>query len=157
MGAFSPEYEPEARGAFYGFTLHHGKPHFVRAVLEAVAFMLRRNLELLAGAGAPATQIRSHGGGSRSALWNQVKADACGLPVITLHGDDAAVRGDAMIAGVAAGVFADLTAACAAMVVFKDRYEPDPATRTAYDDAYGRYVRLFDALRPVFTTAGPPR
>ena len=67
MGAFSPEYEPEARGVFYGFTLHHGKPHFVRAVLEAVAFMLRRNLELLASAGAPATEIRSHGGGARSA------------------------------------------------------------------------------------------
>jgi xylulokinase len=156
MGAFSPEYEPEARGVFYGFTLHHGRPHFVRAVLEAVAFMLRRNLELLAGAGAPATQIRSHGGGARSALWNQVKADACGLPVVTLQGDDAAVRGDAMIAGVAAGIFPDLAAACSAMVKVRDRYEPDPATRAAYDDAYGRYLRLFDALRPLFANAGRP-
>jgi sugar (pentulose or hexulose) kinase len=157
MGAFSPEYEPEASGVFYGFTLHHGKPHFVRAVLEAVAFMLRRNLELLAGVGAQATQIRSHGGGSRSALWNQIKADACGLPVVTLEGDDAAVRGDAMIAGVAAGLFPDLSAACSTMVIVKDRYEPDPATRTAYDDAYGRYLRLFEALRPLFTMAGRPR
>jgi xylulokinase len=157
MGAFSPEYEPEARGVFYGFTLHHGKPHFVRAVLEAVAFMLRRNLELLAGVGAQAMQIRSHGGGSRSALWNQIKADACGLPVITLEGDDAAVRGDAMIAGVATGIFPDLSAACSAMVTIRDRYEPDPATRTAYDDAYDRYLRLFDALRPLFTMAGRPR
>jgi sugar (pentulose or hexulose) kinase len=156
MGAFSPEYEPEASGVFYGFTLHHGKPHFVRAVLEAVAFMLRRNLELLAGAGAQATQIRSHGGGSRSALWNQIKADACGLPVVTLEGDDAAVRGDAMIAGVMAGIFPDMSAACSAMVVAKDRYEPDPATRTAYDDAYGRYLRLFDALRPLFAAAARP-
>ena len=157
MGAFSPEYEPEARGVFYGFTLRHGKPHFVRAVLEAVAFMLRRNLELLAGAGAVATEIRSHGGGSRSALWNQVKADACALPVLTLEGDDAAVRGDAMIAGVAAGIFPDLAAACSATVTVKDRYEPDPATRSAYEDAYGRYVRLFETLRPLFATAGRPR
>jgi xylulokinase len=155
-GAFSPEYEPEAPGVFYGFTLHHGRPHFVRAVLEAVAFMLRRNLELLAGAGAAATQIRSHGGGSRSALWNQIKADVCGLPVVTLEGDDAAVRGDAMIAGVAVGLFPDLATACSAMVTIRDRYEPDPATRAAYDDAYGRYVRLFDALRPLFGQAGPP-
>ena len=157
MGAFSPEYEPEASGVFYGFTLHHGKPHFVRAVLEAVAFMLRRNLELLAGVGAHAAEVRSHGGGSRSALWNQIKADACGLPVVTLQGDDAAVRGDAMIAGVAAGIFPDLSAACSAMVMVKDRYEPDPATRTAYDDAYGQYLRLFEALRPLFTKAGQPR
>jgi xylulokinase len=156
MGAFSPEYEPEARGVFYGFTLHHGRPHFVRAVLEAVAFMLRRNLDLLAGAGAAATEVRSHGGGSRSALWNQIKADACGLPVVTLEGDSAAVRGDAMIAGVAAGIFPDLEAACAAMVVVRDRYEPDPTTRAAYDDAYGRYIRLFDTLRPLFSTHGRP-
>jgi xylulokinase len=156
MGAFSPEYEPAASGVFFGFTLHHGKPHFVRAVLEAVAFMLRRNLELLAGAGAPAAEVRSHGGGARSALWNQIKADACGLPVVTLQSDDAAVRGDAMLAGVAAGIFTDLSAASSAMVTVKDRYEPDPSTRAAYDDAYGRYLRLFDALRPLFATAGRP-
>ena len=152
MGAFSPEYEPAARGALYGFTLHHGKAHVVRAVLESVAFMLRRNLELLAAAGATASEIRSHGGGARSALWNQIKADVCGLPVVTLEGEDAAVRGDAMIAGVAVGVFPDLASACSAMVATRDRYEPDPATRAAYEDAYGRYVRLFDALRPIFTT-----
>jgi xylulokinase len=156
MGAFSPEYEPQASGVFFGFTLHHGKPHFVRAVLEAVAFMLRRNLELLTGAGAQAFEIRSHGGGSRSTLWNQIKADACGLPVVTLEGGDAAVRGDAMIAGVAAGVFPDLAAACTAMVTIKDRYRPDPAARAAYDEAYGRYVRLFDTLRPLFATGGRP-
>ena len=156
MGAFSPEYEPAARGVFYGFTLHHGKPHFARAVLEAVAFMLRRNLELLASAGAPATEIRSHGGGARSALWNQIKADACGLPVVTLEGADAAVRGDAMLAGVACGVFQDLTQASEAMVKVDLRYEPDPATKAAYDDAYGRYVRLFESLRPMFSTTGRP-
>src|SRR5450756_730672 len=110
MGAFSPEYEPEARGAFYGFTLHHGKGHFVRAVLEAVAFMLRRNLELLAGLETPALEIRSHGGGARSPLWNQIKADTCGVPVITLQGEDAATRGDAMLAGVAAVSYTHLRA-----------------------------------------------
>ncbi len=149
-GAFSPEYEPEARAAFYGFTLRHGKGHAVRAILEAIAFMLRRNLELLEAAGAPATEVRSHGGGSRSGLWNRIKADACGLPVVTLEGEDAALRGDAMLAGVAAGVFADLGAASAAAVATKDRYEPDPAARPAYDEAYARYLMLFDAVRPMF-------
>lgn len=154
MGAFSPEYVPSARGVFYGFTLHHGKGHFTRAVLEAVAFMLRRNLELLAGAGAVAPEIRSHGGGARSDLWNQVKADVCGLPVVTLEGDDAAVRGDAMLAGVAAGAYPDLAAAGRALVATKRRYDPDPAAHAAYDEAYARYITLFDALRPLFAADG---
>jgi xylulokinase len=154
MGAFSPEYDPEACGVFYGFTLHHGKPHFVRAVLESVAFMLRRNLELLAGAGAAASEIRSHGGGARSVLWNQIKADVCGLPVVTLQGEDAAVRGDAMLAGTATGTYATLAEAATAMVVAGGRYEPDLTTRATYDEAYARYKRLFDALRPIFHSTG---
>jgi xylulokinase len=154
MGAFSPEYDPKASGVFYGFTLHHGKSHFVRAVLESVAFMLRKNLELLAGAGAAASEIRSHGGGARSALWNQIKADVCGLPVVTLEGEDAAVRGDAMLAGVATGIYPTLLDASAAMVVAGARYEPDPAVRGVYDAAYERYGRLFEALQPIFDSAG---
>jgi len=126
----------------------------VRAVLEAVAFMLRRNLELLAGAGATADEIRSHGGGAASPLWNQVKADVCGRPVLTLEGDDAAIRGDAMLAGVAAGIFADLDDAGRAMVATKRRYEPEPAAQAAYDEAYGRYIELFEAVRPMFARPG---
>jgi xylulokinase len=150
MGAFSPEYEPRARGVFYGFTLRHGRGHFVRAVLESVAFMLRRNLELLDRVGASAAEVRSHGGGARSELWNQIKADACGRPVLTLEGEDAAIRGDAMLAGVACGAFTDLDEAGRAMVAVKRRYEPDPATRRVYNEAYATYIDLFDALRPVF-------
>ncbi|MEO8461646.1 MAG: FGGY family carbohydrate kinase [Chloroflexota bacterium] len=153
-GAFSPEYAPAARGVFAGFTLAHGRGHFVRAILEGVAFMLRRNLELLAGAGAHAPEVRSHGGGARSALWNQIKADVCGLPIVTLEGEDAAVRGDAMLAGVAVGAFPDLAAAERALVTTGARFEPDPSTRPAYDDAYDRYIRLFEAMRPEFERAG---
>lgn len=156
MGAFSPEYEPDARGAFYGFTLHHGKAHFVRAILEAIGFMLRRNIELLAVAGAEANEIRSHGGGARSPLWNQIKADACDLPVVTLDGDDAAIRGDAMLAGVAVGVYPDLETASATMVAVKHRYSPDAAAHRAYDVAYARYQQLFEALRPLYIGEGPP-
>ena len=152
-GAFSPEYVPGARGAFIGMTLAHTRGHFVRAVLEAVAFMLRRNVELVGRAGAGATEIRSHGGGARAARWNQIKADVCGLPVVTLEGEDAAVRGDAMTAGVAVGVFPDLAAADAALVATKARFEPEAANRAAYDAAYDRYVRLFEALRPEFERA----
>jgi xylulokinase len=149
-GAFSPEYEPRARGVFFGFTLGHGREHFVRATLEAVAFMLRRNLELLNGAGAQAHEVRSHGGGARSDVWNQIKADVCGLPVVTLEGEEAAIRGDAMLAGVASGLFRDLEEAAQLTVHTRKRFEPDPPSRAAYESAYRRYVELFDTVRPLF-------
>jgi sugar (pentulose or hexulose) kinase len=49
-----------------------------------------------------------------------------------------------------------LTAASSAMVRIRDRYDPDPANRPAYEDAYNRYVELFDALRPLFSRTEPP-
>jgi xylulokinase len=156
-GAFSPEYEPLARGVWFGFTLAHGKGHFVRAILEAVAYMLRRNVELLADAGAVAGEIRSHGGGARSRLWSQIKADVCGVPVTTLQGEDAAIRGDAMLAGVAVGAFADLDQACQAMVRELERFLPDPRTASIYEAGYRRYVELFEALRPAFASFGTNR
>ena len=153
-GAFSPEYEPAARGVFFGFTLGHGREHFVRAILEGVAFMLRRNVELLRSLGVNAQQLHSHGGGARSPLWNQIKADVCSLPVVTLQGADAAVRGDAMLAGLAVGTFTTLAQACDAAIRPRARFEPDPSTGRLYETAYRRYVDLFEALRPLFAWTG---
>jgi len=150
QGAYSPEYEPAARGVFFGFTLGHGRAHFVRAVLESVAFMLHRNLDLLRVAGAQPREVRSHGGGARSALWGQIKADVCSLPVVTLRGSEAAVRGDAMLAGVVTGSFTDLEEAARAAVRRQAQFNPNSATQAAYDQAYQRYVRLFEAVRPLF-------
>ena len=59
-----------------------------------------------------------------------------------------------MLAGVAVGAFVDLAAAERALVTTGARFEPDPETRPAYDDAYDRYVRLFEAMRPEFERAG---
>ena len=120
--------------------------------------MLRRNVELLAGAGAPAAEIHSHGGGARSPLWNQVKADVCGLPVVTLRGEDAAIRGDAMLAGVAAGTFrgprrgrsGDGRASTSATSRTR---RPGRPTRRPTDAT----VELFEALRPVFAASAERR
>ena len=79
-GAFSPEYVPEARGAFIGLTLAHTRGHLVRSVLEAVAFMLRRNVELVARAGAPALEIRSHGAGPGAGCGTRSRRMPAGCP-----------------------------------------------------------------------------
>jgi ribulose kinase len=60
-----------------------------------------------------------------------------------------------MLAGVAAGVYADLAEAGRAMVAPRARFDPDPANRARYDDAYDTYIELFDALRPLFGAGAP--
>ncbi len=149
-GAFSPEYNPTARGVFYGFTLFHRRAHFVRATLEAVAFMLRRNLELIRQAGVRGRELRSTGGGARSRLWRQIKADVCGLPVLTLENPEAALMGDAILAAVATGAYAHLEEACREMITIGERLGPDPQAQAVYETSYRDYCDLNDALDPLF-------
>jgi sugar (pentulose or hexulose) kinase len=145
-GAFSPEYNMDARGAFYGFTLRHTKAHFARAIMESIAFMLKRNLDLMQSLGVDVREVRSTGGGAKSPLWMQIKADVLGVPVITLEQEDTAVLGDAILAAVACGAHKNLDDACASMVRLRGKIEPNDSTRKAYDEAFARYCSVYDRL-----------
>jgi xylulokinase len=145
MGALSPEENLAARGVFCGFTLGHDKGHFVRAILEGVAFNLRQILAALNQAGYHFNEVRTSGGGARSPLWNQIKADVCGLPIVTLANEEAALLGDAILAGVACGVFSSVAEACAQMVAIKERILPGEG-QVVYEKAYQRYAELNQCL-----------
>lgn len=149
MGAFSPESNPAAKGVFSGFTLHHGRGHFIRAIQEGVAFMLRRNLELIESTGVEIKEVRTTGGGSRGKLWNQIKADVCNRPFVTLENEDTALVGDAILAGVACGVYASVKEGVEAMVRLQERVFPGENVE-AYEKAYQRYCGLDISLADYF-------
>jgi len=149
MGAYSPDPNPAARGTFTGFTLSHTRGHFARALLEGVAFLLKKNLEVLQNAGVVVSEIRSTGGGARSPLWNQIKSNVCGLPVVTLQNEDTALLGDAILAGVAAGVFHTVESGCEQMVALKDKIVPDFQAED-YVASYQRYCDLDQTLNDYY-------
>ena len=149
MGAFSPVPNVTARGSFTGFTLSHTRAHFVRALLEGVAFMLKHNLEYIERTGLEIHEIRSMGGGSRSRLWNQIKADVCNLPLLTLANEETGLLGDAILAGVASGIFSSIEAGCQAMVAIKQVIRPGEHA-IAYAEPYRRYLALDRQLAGYF-------
>ena len=155
MGAFSPEPNQFARGSFTGFTLSHTRGHFVRALLEGVAFLLRRNLDSIERTGIAIHEIRSTGGGARSALWNQIKANVCNLPVVTLANEETALLGDAILAGVASGVFSSIEEGCSSMIVVKEKIQPNDDAKV-YSESYRLYCgldqRLFDYFKHGYST-----
>ena len=149
MGAFSPLPNAAARGSFTGFTLAHGRGHFIRAILEAVAFLLRQNIESIERAGLKVCEIRTSGGGSHSSLWNQIKADVTNRPILCLETEDSALLGDAILAGVACGLFNSIEAACKSSVTIKDCILPGPDA-DIYNDVYRRYCDLDKNLGDFF-------
>lgn len=134
-------FDPTLRGGFYGVSLRHGRGDLARVVLEGVAFAIRQHLETMAVAGAPVRAIHVSGGGARSALWNQIKADVAGVPVISVA-SDATSLGVALVAGAATGVFASLGEGVARSVRIRQRHEPDPATSALYDERYARFLEI---------------
>ncbi len=149
MGAFSPVSNPFARGSFTGFTLHHTRDHFVRSIQEAVAFMLKQNIEAVKLAGVRVEEVRTSGGAARSKIWNQIKADVCGLPIVKLENEDTGLIGDAILGGVATGLFESIEKGCQIMVHTLVRIEPGENT-SLYEKYYQRYLELDNALKDFY-------
>jgi xylulokinase len=150
-GAMAPEWNGDARGVFYGLTLAHSRAHMTRALLEGSAFALRDILESMAGAGLEVTRLTAVGGGAKSDLWCQIKADVTGLPIRIPTSIETTATGAAMLAAVAAGLFSNVSEAAAAFVSYAPReYGPDAARRDAYQEAYDLYRSVYWALKPTF-------
>ena len=148
-GERTPHADPDARAAFVGLELGHGRDTLVRAVLEGVAYGLRDSLRLLAELGVRGEIGRASGGGARSRLWLEIAASVLGLPLELTLAEEGAAFGAALLGGVAAGVFADVHEAVAACVRVRDRVEPNEAWRGVYEDGYARFRSLYPALKPL--------
>lgn len=137
-GSTMPKYNPDARGAFCGLTMEHGRGHAVRSIMEAVSCMLKGYLDRLA---ADCDEIRSMGGGAKSDLWCQIKSDMCNKTLITLKNDETACLGSAILAGCAVGIFESVEKACELAVAPNKTYRP---TGDDYTECYSRFCRLED-------------
>ncbi len=133
--------DPDLRGAIVGLSLRHDRGAIARAVMEGVAFAIRDQLDQLRLGGIDPTELRVSGGDARLTTWNRIKADVTGLPVRTVPGD-AAVTGVAMLAGLGAGVYRDVSDALGRCARPDPAIDPDPGTAAAYDDAFGRYRQV---------------
>lgn len=150
QGAMAPEANPKAKGVFYGITLKHTKAHFIRAIMESIGFIIARNLQTLERMGLEFDEIRVLGGGSVSPLWNQIKADITGKTICQTSTPDAACLGAAIVAGSGSGLYPSLTDAVEHMVKITARYEPNMEAHIAYKRYFHKYIRLYEALCPIF-------
>jgi xylulokinase len=147
FGERTPHLDPEARAAFVGITASHSQGHFIRAILEGVAFSLRDTFTLFRELGVPVKAIRLGGGGARGPLWRQIQADVYGYPVELLEAEEGGAFGAALLAGTGIGVWTSVEAACAATVRVAKTIAPKDSG--VMDEAYGRYRRIYPALREI--------
>jgi xylulokinase len=151
-GERTPHPDPHARGAFIGLTLRHNRGSLTRAVLEGVAFGLKDSFRLIQEAGLPTfTQIRASGGGTKSALWQQILASVLNYELVTVNTSEGAAFGAALLAGVGAGAWPDVFSACHQTIRVTGRTLPNPQDVEIYKYSYSLYRDLYPALRTSFS------
>jgi xylulokinase len=149
MGERTPHLDPFAKAALVGLTASHTRAHIVRAILEGVAFSLRDAFEIFNEMGVQVEEIRLGGGGARSRLWRQIQADVYGQPVKTVAAEEGAAFGAALLAGVAAGIWSSVDAACDTVVRIADHLEPNAESVKILAQQYERFKQIYPALKPI--------
>ena len=147
LGERTPHLDPEVRAAFAGIRTIHTAAHFMRAVLEGVAYSLQDTFTLFAELGIPVSGIRLGGGGARGPLWRRIQAGVYGHAVEILTAEEGGAFGCALMAGVGAGHWANLEQACAQAIEVAQRIEPDAADMAAYKSGYAQWRKLYPALK----------
>jgi xylulokinase len=152
MGERTPHLDPNARAALVGLTASHTRAHIIRAIMEGVAFSLRDSFEIFKEMNVPVETIRLGGGGARSELWRQIQADIYGREVETVEAEEGAAYGVALLAGVAAGAWSSVDAACDDVVRTRARVKPDPSAVDLLDRQYKSFRALYPALKEILST-----
>jgi xylulokinase len=151
-GERSPIWNPLARGVFFGLSLDTTKGDMIRSMLEGTAYGLRQNLEIAEQQlGFTVKELRVVGGGSKSRIWNQIKADVLRRPVTTMNQQETAVLGAAMLGGLASGRFADFHEAVAKAATRPLQFvPPNPDVDALYGWTYSCYLDLYDRIKELF-------
>ncbi|MBQ3424130.1 MAG: carbohydrate kinase [Clostridia bacterium] len=148
-GAATPYMDTGAKGAVLGLTVDTGVAELYRGCMEGVAYEMVLNARVLKDSGIRFTRLHATGGGARSALWMQMKADMLNIPIVALRTADAGTVGSAMLTGVAIGAFRDLQDAARHMVEEIHTYEPRAEMHAKYMEIYERYEKVYGAVRPL--------
>jgi xylulokinase len=154
QGERAPHLDPEARGGWIGLTARHDRRALIRSVLEGVAYSMRDCFQIIREQGLPIEQVRVTGGGARSALWRQILADVLETELATTQAEEGPSFGAALLAGVAAGVYPSIEAACDATVRLGTRTAPEATRSALYRQYYAVYQTLYPALKASFARLG---
>jgi xylulokinase len=146
VGTGTPWLDPASKGAILGLDLSTSSGQIVKGILDSVTYEIKLSLDVMVAAGVPVREVRAIGGGAKSELWLQTKADIWGTPVVAMDVSEAPCLGCAILAGVATGAFPSVEAGIAQMVRTRRTYEPDLALHERYMEKARLYGQIYPAL-----------
>ena len=152
MGERTPIWDVDARGAIIGLSLNHTRGHVIRAMMESVAFALYDSFNILKNSGKSINApIVLNEGGAKSRLWRRIITDVFDVPTVLVKRRTGAPYGDAVLAGVATGIFKDFSVT-KDWVEYIEPMEPESRTHSLYMDYFALYKSIYEHIRGDYKT-----
>ncbi len=149
FGSGTPYFDTRSKGAIVGLTFGTTKEEIAKAIVEGLTLELRLNLDVLKNGGIEISELRAIGGGAKSKLWLQLKADITGIPVGVPRVTEAAGMGAAILGGVAGGVFDNPLEAIKKYLQINEFYYPDPENQMLFEERYQIYKKFYPAIKEI--------
>ena len=141
-----PHSNESLRGVFFGIGLDTNRGCFIRAILEGVGYMLRESIQEMK---LDPDCIISLGGGAKSQLWSQIKADICGTTIVVLENEESTSLGAAIMGSIALGIFTDFEVA-RHLIAHKQEFISNPEKHSLYGKGYSEYRNMYETFSPLF-------
>ncbi len=139
--------DPHARGVFFGISYMHTQDHFVRSIMEGVAYSQLDCLSILESQGVSAQKVALFGGGAKSGLWRQIIADVLDKNIVTLNVDEGPAFGAALIAGAGCGIYDSVEQAAGSIIKEVDEINPIEENVAKYRKLYKIYKSLYEGIK----------
>jgi xylulokinase len=146
-GERTPHADPDARGAWVGLSMRHGRNELIRSVMEGATYAMKDSFEIIRNLGVPIKEVRLSGGGARSAFWRQMQADIYEANVCTINATEGPAFGVALLAGVGTGVFKTVEEACEATIRVVTRTRVNKKNASVYAKYYPIFQNLYRSLK----------
>ena len=144
-GERTPLFDPDARGVLIGLTLRHTRGDIYRAALEATAYGVRHNLQVMREAGGRDRRLVAVGGGTRGGLWTQIVSDVLNAPQQLPRQTIGACLGDALLAALGIGEAPEITQ----WNPLSATIQPQPDAASVYQRYYPLYQELYPSTRSI--------
>jgi len=140
-----------ARAQYFGLGASHGLAHMHRAILEGVAFAVKRHINILNSiAAAPLERVVASGGGAKTKLWMKIKASVYNMPILVPAEAECGIIGCAIMAATATGRFTQVEAAADAYVAYAEEILPDPRWSDIYAPMQVFFEKLYRHSQPLY-------
>jgi xylulokinase len=142
----TPYFDSSITGSIIGLRFNTSREEILRALLEGVAFEMRLNLSILEKSGIVIDELRAIGGGGKSKVWTQLKANVLNKPITTVSVTEAGCFGVAILAK-SATTGIPVEAIVSEWVKTSQTIFPQEEFAEYYEKQFRTYLKLYPALK----------